>query len=102
MLDAILLPIAEGNRVLAQISAGKIDEKIQQTYHGDHEKMKLSVNNVAGVLQELQKELTRLVKASREGTSFRSAASPMSSRANLCRHRQGRQRDARCHPPAHR
>jgi len=40
MLDAILLPIGEGNRVLAQISAGKIDELITQTYSGDHEKMK--------------------------------------------------------------
>ena len=26
MLDAILLPIGEGNRVLAQITTGKIDE----------------------------------------------------------------------------
>src|SRR5579872_1019068 len=26
MLDAILLPIGEGNRILAQISSGKIDE----------------------------------------------------------------------------
>ena len=26
MLDAILLPIGEGNRILAQISTGKIDE----------------------------------------------------------------------------
>ena len=40
MLDAILLPIGEGNRVLAQISNGKIDELIAQTYKGDHEKMK--------------------------------------------------------------
>ena len=47
MLDAILLPIGEGNRMLAQISAGKIDELIAQTYKGDHEKMKLAVNNVA-------------------------------------------------------
>ena len=31
MLDAILLPIGEGNRILAQISAGKIDELITQT-----------------------------------------------------------------------
>ena len=28
MLDAILLPIGEGNRILAQISNGKIDELI--------------------------------------------------------------------------
>ena len=67
MLDAILLPIGEGNRVLAQISAGKIDELIAQTYKGDHEKMKQAVNNVAVVLQGLQKELTRLTEASRDG-----------------------------------
>jgi len=35
-----LLPIGEGNRILAQISNGKIDELIAQTYKGDHEKMK--------------------------------------------------------------
>ncbi|MGC2637297.1 MAG: hypothetical protein WA294_08950, partial [Acidobacteriaceae bacterium] len=67
MLDAILLPIGEGNRILAQISSGKIDELIAQTYRGDHEKMKLAVNNVGTVLQGLQKELARLIEASREG-----------------------------------
>ncbi|MGA7522489.1 MAG: methyl-accepting chemotaxis protein [Acidobacteriaceae bacterium] len=67
MLDAILLPIGEGNRILAQISSGKIDELIAQTYKGDHEKMKVAVNNVAVVTQTLQKELARLIEASREG-----------------------------------
>jgi methyl-accepting chemotaxis protein len=67
MLDAILLPIGEGNRILAQISNGKIDELIAQTYKGDHEKMKLAVNNVAQVLQGLQKELVRLTEASKDG-----------------------------------
>ena len=67
MLDAILLPIGEGNRILAQISAGKIDELIAQTYKGDHEKMKIAVNNVATVTQGLQKELGRLIEASKEG-----------------------------------
>jgi methyl-accepting chemotaxis protein len=67
MLDAILLPIGEGNRILAQISSGKVDELITQNYKGDHEKMKLAVNNVAQVVQGLQKELARLVEASREG-----------------------------------
>src|SRR5690349_1462722 len=51
MLDAILLPITEGNRVLTQVSNGKIDELITQTYRGDHEKMKQAVNNVAVVMQ---------------------------------------------------
>ena len=67
MLDAILLPIGEGNRILAQISNGKIDEVIAQTYKGDHEKMKLAVNNIAAVVQSLQKELGRLTDASKEG-----------------------------------
>jgi methyl-accepting chemotaxis protein len=67
MLDAILLPIGEGNRILAQISAGKIDELIAQTYQGDHEKMKVAVNNVAVVLQGLQKEVASLTLASRQG-----------------------------------
>ena len=51
----------------SQISVGKIDELIAQTYKGDHEKMKLAVNNVASVLQRMQEELSRLVVASREG-----------------------------------
>jgi len=67
MLDAILLPIGEGNRILAQISSGKVDELIAHTYKGDHEKMKQAINNVAQVLQGLQKELLRLTEASREG-----------------------------------
>jgi methyl-accepting chemotaxis protein len=67
MLDAILLPIGEGNRILAQISKGKIDELIAQTYKGDHEKMKQAVNNVATVLQDMHKELARLTEASRDG-----------------------------------
>jgi hypothetical protein len=57
MLDAILLPIGEGNRILTQVSNGKIDELIAQTYKGDHEKMKQAINNIAVVLQSLQKEL---------------------------------------------
>src|ERR1700691_5585003 len=67
MLDAILLPIGEGNRILAQISSGKIDELIAHTYKGDHEKMKLAVNNVGTVLQGLHKELDRLTDASKQG-----------------------------------
>jgi methyl-accepting chemotaxis protein len=67
MLDAILLPIGEGNRILSQISAGRIDEVITHTYKGDHEKMKLAINNVASVLQALQTELIRLAKASTDG-----------------------------------
>ena len=67
MLDAILLPIAEGNRILDQIAKGKIDELIAQTYHGDHEKMKQSINGVALVLQKFQAEFAQLTEYSRLG-----------------------------------
>ena len=66
-MDAILLPIGEANRVLAQISSGRIDETITSIYKGDHENMKTAVNNVASVLQGLQKEIGRLTQASHEG-----------------------------------
>ncbi len=61
------MPIGEGNRILAQVSAGKIDELISQTYKGDHEKMKQAINSVATVLQGLQKELARLTEAANAG-----------------------------------
>ncbi len=67
MLDTILIPIGEGNRVLAQIATGNIDELIEQTYKGDHENMKQAVNTVALVLQDMRTELGRLTKASHEG-----------------------------------
>ena len=95
MLDAILLPIGEGNRILAQVSNGKIDELIAHTYKGDHEKMKQAINNVAVVLQGLQKEMARLTDASREGSTIGPRqAGTVSGRLRGDRPR--RQRDAGC------
>jgi methyl-accepting chemotaxis protein len=67
MLDAILLPIGEGNRILDQIAHGRIDELIAQSYNGDHEKMKQNVNGIAGVLQKFQAEVAKLTEFSRQG-----------------------------------
>ncbi len=67
MLDAILMPIGEGNRILDQIAHGKVDEQIAQTYRGDHEKMKQNVNGIAVVLQKFQAEVARLTDFSRQG-----------------------------------
>ena len=100
MLDAILLPIGEGNRILAQISDGKIDELIAQTYKGDHEKMKQAVNNVAVVLQGLQKELARLTEASRDGL-LSERGKPEQFKGAYAEVVGRRQPDARRHPAAH-
>ncbi|WP_434556644.1 methyl-accepting chemotaxis protein [Sphingomonas aurantiaca] len=44
MLDAILLPIVEGNRVLDLVSAGDLRERVEIPCDGDHRRMKDSVN----------------------------------------------------------
>ncbi len=46
MLDAILLPITEGNRVLRLIQKGNLREKMEIECRGDHEKMKNAVNGL--------------------------------------------------------
>src|SRR5208283_4529990 len=66
-LDAILVPVGESTRILAQVSDGKIDELVTQNYKGDHEKMKQAINNVGVALQLLQKELARMNDFAREG-----------------------------------
>ena len=50
MLDAILLPIGEGNRVLGLIRGGNLREKVDIACKGDHEKMKNAINGVHGWL----------------------------------------------------
>ena len=67
LLDAALLPIGEGNRILDRIARGKIDEVIVETYHGDHERMKQNVNGIASILQRFQAELAKLTEFSRQG-----------------------------------
>ena len=101
MLDAILLPIGEGNRILAQISSGKIDELIAQTYKGDHEKMKQAVNNVgrrpAGSAKRTGAADRRIQR--RPALRARQAgAFP----GRLCRDRARRQHHAGRHPAADR
>lgn len=46
MLDAILLPIAEGNRVLDLASKGDLTERVDIDCQGDHQRMKNSVNRL--------------------------------------------------------
>lgn len=46
MLDAILLPIAEGNRVLSLVSTGDLTQHVDITCEGDHQKMKDAINSL--------------------------------------------------------
>jgi methyl-accepting chemotaxis protein len=60
MLDAILLPIGEGNRILRLIRGGDLRERVDIACKGDHEQMKLAINGVHAWLTELIGYVTRI------------------------------------------
>ena len=60
MLDAILLPIAEGNRILGLIRGGNLREKVEIACAGDHDKMKQAVNGVREWLTDLVAYVTKI------------------------------------------
>ena len=101
MLDAILLPIGEGNRILDQIAHGRIDELVAKTYQGDHERMKQNINGIALVLQKFQAELAKLTEFSRQGQLDKrgDAAAFQGAYADVIK---GVNADARRHPAADR
>ncbi|MEN9443595.1 MAG: hypothetical protein RIS47_485 [Bacteroidota bacterium] len=53
MLDAILKPIQEGNRVLALISMGNIKDRVKLELHGEHKDMQNAVNAVQEWVSEM-------------------------------------------------
>src|SRR5581483_11907968 len=74
MLDAILLPIAEGNRVLGLIRGGNLREKVELSCRGDHEKMKEAINGVHDWLSELVVYITKIANGDMSGTATRASA----------------------------
>ncbi|MDD2864387.1 MAG: methyl-accepting chemotaxis protein [Methylococcales bacterium] len=60
MLDAILLPIGEGNRILTRISGGDLRQRVEIECKGDHDKMKQSVNGVHSWLSDLIAYTTKI------------------------------------------
>lgn len=68
MLDAILLPIGEGNRVLRLIRRGNLREKVEIACKGDHEQMKNAINGVHSWLSELIAYLTKIANGDMTAT----------------------------------
>ncbi len=60
MLDAILLPIGEGNRILSLICGGDLRQKVEVACQGDHDKMKQAINSVHGWLSDLVAYVTKI------------------------------------------
>ncbi len=57
MLDAILLPIVEGNRVLDLVSAGDLMERVEIHCDGDHRRMRDSINALVDTLRSVVGEV---------------------------------------------
>ncbi len=62
MLDAILIPIGEGNRALRMIRGGNLKEKVEIACKGDHEQMKLAINGVHAWLTDLVAYVNKIAK----------------------------------------
>ncbi|MDD5229605.1 MAG: hypothetical protein PHD53_12520, partial [Methylococcales bacterium] len=60
MLDAILLPIGEGNRILSLIRSGDLRQKVEISCKGDHDKMKQAINGVHSWLSDLVAYVTKI------------------------------------------
>jgi methyl-accepting chemotaxis protein len=60
MLDAILLPIQEGNRVLKLISRGDITQRVELDLQGEHREMQNAVNGVQFWLESMVETIKRI------------------------------------------
>ncbi|GAA4012001.1 hypothetical protein GCM10022280_07170 [Sphingomonas swuensis] len=58
MLDTTLLPIVEGNRVLDLVSTGNLTERVEIECHGDHRRMKDSINALVDSLRAVVGEVS--------------------------------------------
>lgn len=67
MLDTILTPIEKSSLILKKVSQGNINEKVTDVYHGDHNKIKDSVNQLVDVIQQLISELNQLTDHAKQG-----------------------------------
>ncbi|KHS43995.1 methyl-accepting chemotaxis protein [Novosphingobium subterraneum] len=69
MLDATILPIEEGNRVLSKLSAGDLGERVEIDCQGDHQKMRDSINVLVDNLRAFASNVSLAANEVAEGSS---------------------------------
>jgi hypothetical protein len=74
ILDAILLPIGEGIRILGLIQGGNFREKVEMVCLGDHERMKNAVNGLQTWLNELLADVTQIAHGDLTATMPKASA----------------------------
>ncbi len=67
LVEAFVKPITMSIEYMDQISSGKIPPKITETYQGDFNKIKNSLNNLIDIIGGLLKETDKLINAATNG-----------------------------------
>lgn len=67
MLDDILYPFRDMSKVLVNISKGNLSARIDQTFEGEHERIRGAVHGVADSIGQLQSEILRITQAAQQG-----------------------------------
>ncbi len=75
MLDAILLPIGEGNRVLRLVSTGDLTQRVEIDCDGDHQRMKDAINALVDNLSKFAGDVAAASDQVASGSQQLSASS---------------------------
>ena len=75
MLDATILPIEEGNRVLAKLGAGDLGERVEIVCHGDHKAMQDAINAVVDTLRAFAGNVSQAATEVADGSTQMAASS---------------------------
>jgi methyl-accepting chemotaxis protein len=67
MLDGILHPFRDMNKVLQRIAKGDMSARIDHVYSGEHERIRNAVNGVVDVTKKVHDEISRMVTAAKQG-----------------------------------
>ncbi len=75
MLDATLLPIEEGNRILAKLGAGDLGERVEIECRGDHKNMRDAINAMVDNLRAFASNVSHAATEVAEGSTEMAASS---------------------------
>ncbi|NLR73177.1 methyl-accepting chemotaxis protein [Novosphingobium sp. ERN07] len=75
MLDATLLPIEEGNRILAKLGAGDLGERVEIECRGDHKKMRDAINALVDNLRAFASNVSQAATDVADGSTQMAASS---------------------------
>ena len=82
MLDAIILPIAEGNRVLKSVSLGDLTQRVEIECEGDHQRMKDAINALVDSLTQFAVDVADAASKVASGSQELSASAEQLSQGS--------------------